>query len=106
MNNNRLIYGKAEQDFIVAVEIKNDTATLFLEKDNKIQEIQVPNRYWLLSNKTMPNCVKMAGNQFYSFGQQFVLREDFERARSDYKRFGKDIYSIWNEQEAFLVKCY
>lgn len=108
MNNDYLIYGKAENcDGIVAVEIKNDIAHLFLEKDNKIQQIQVPNRFWLLANKKLPGkCVKMAGNQFFSWGQQFTSREQFERARNDYKRFGGglELYSIWNEQESFMVK--
>jgi DNA polymerase elongation subunit (family B) len=65
----------------------------------------MPNRFWILSsNKLDVKCHRLSGDLHYKFGRQFLNRKDFIQARSMYRNIGEDIYSIWNEKEAFQTK--
>jgi len=100
---NRLIYGKAEIQGIVAIEVVNDTCTYWTELDGKLEVHEVPNRFWLLSDKKIDHrWNKLEGDLHYQYGRQFTTREEFTKCKNYYRN--KDIYTINNAEESFMVK--
>lgn len=98
-----LIYGKNDTERIVSIEVEDDSAILFREDENGITQEVVPNRFWLLSNTKINNkFVRMEGEQHYKWGIQFTEREEFYKMRRVWSKY--DTYSIYNAQEALMVK--
>jgi len=102
----RIIYGKAPEEKIVSIEIKDDAATLFIQKDDGNVTIkEVPNRYWILSSQPLgKGWSTLKGDLHYKYGKQYLSRNAFSKERSYFKKSNLDIFSIWNPKEAFMVK--
>ena len=104
MENQSLIYGSDTTQRIVSVEIEGDKATLFLQQDDgSIVTEQRDNRYWILAHNKLNDKFKpLEGNLFYRYYVQTPHKEMFTQARREWKN--KDIFSIYNDKESFMVK--
>lgn len=98
-----LIYGKNKTEGIVSIEVEDDNAILFIEENGQLRTEVVPNRFWILSHeKLSKNAVRLDGDLHYKYGMQYKERSEFTKMRNIFKH--KDIYSIYNPQEALMVK--
>ena len=106
MNNDQLIYGKNNTQRIVAIEVVDPHVELYIQnEDGTITVKQEPNKYWLLANTPLSKeFATLKGNLHYKYGRQFLERTEFTKWRGIYTKQQKDIYSIWNPQEAIMVK--
>jgi DNA polymerase I len=104
--SDRLLYGKSNINGIVSMEVDNDKAELFIQNENGgVSSIHVDNRFWILSNKNIDGSFKkLDGSLHYQWGRLYKDRKEYEKARSDFKRKEHDIFSIWNDAEALMVK--
>ncbi len=101
--NNSLIYGKNSIQKIVSIEPRDGSVEIFTEDSSGVHSEIRENRYWILSDEKIgKSFVRLNGNLHYKYGAQFDTRDAFIRARSYLKK--NDIYSIWNEKEALMVK--
>lgn len=98
-----LIYGKNKTEGIVSIEVEDDKAFLFIEKNGELKEEVVPNRFWILSEeKLKKEAVRLEGNLTYKYGLQYKERSEYTKMRNIFKN--KEVYSIYNPQEALMVK--
>lgn len=103
MKYDALIFGKDQTENIVGIEVTDDSAELFIEKEGVVTSKFVPNRFWILANENIKGKFsRLKGNQHYKYGIQFKEREEFSKTRGYLKSY--DIYSIWNAEEALMVK--
>jgi DNA polymerase elongation subunit (family B) len=103
MKYDPLIFGKNDTENIVSIEVNDDIAELFIEKDGKVTSTFVPNKFWILSNENIKGeFVRLKGSQHYCWGKQFKERSEFSKYRNLMKNY--DLYSIWNQEEALMVK--
>jgi DNA polymerase elongation subunit (family B) len=104
--SDKLIFGKNKLDRIVAIEPKDDIAVIFRElEDGTIDTIEVPHKYWLLSNrKHSDKWNRLTGDQHYCWGKQYASSKDFYQDKKDFRKRGSDTYSIGNAAEAMMVK--
>jgi len=101
----RLIDGKNEIAGIVCIEVKDDKAILFVENQGQISTIEVPNRYWILTEQQYhASYVRLKGNLNYQYGKQFTKRSEFLKVRKQLQHAGCNFFSIYNEKEALMVK--
>ena len=103
--NNELVYGKSDIQGIVSVEVTGSTIQLFVQDEQgNITNKSFPNRYWILSDKAITkDFVRLKGDLHYKYGKQYSDRDEFVKWRSIYRK-NNDVYTIWNEQEAAMVK--
>ena len=100
-----LLYGKSPQKNIVSIEVTDDSAELFIQNGDQVVSTFVPNRFWLLADKNIDGSfTRMNGDLHYKWGRLFKERNDFQKMRSIYKNKGYDIFTIWNPEEAMMVK--
>lgn len=98
-----LIYGKNKTEGIVSIEVEDDKAFLFIEENGELKEEVVPNRFWILSEeKLKKEAVRLEGNLTYKYGLQYKERSEYTKMRNIFKN--KEVYSIYNAQEALMVK--
>lgn len=103
MKYDKLIFGKNDTENIVSIEVNDDTAELFIEKDGKVTSLFVPNKFWILSNQNIKgDFVRLKGDTHYKYGKQFTTRADFAKYANYTKEY--DTYKIWNKEEALMVK--
>lgn len=104
MNYDSILYGKNNKEFIVSIEPNDNTTELFIQQeDGSIRSEVVKNKYWILSNKEIgQSWSKLKGDLHYKWGKQFDERSEFLKARQYLKK--NDIWSIFNDKEAFMVK--
>jgi DNA polymerase elongation subunit (family B) len=102
--NDSLIYGKSNLRRVVGLEVKDGTAEIFIQDiDGNINSEIRDNRYWVLShNKLSKNAARMSGNLYYKYGYQFKEKADWQRFRAINRN--NDIYSCYNNEEAFMLK--
>lgn len=99
----QLLYGKNQTNKIVSVEVNDDKAVIFIEDNGSIQEMEVSNKYWILSNSRINDSwIRMKGDLHYKWGKQFANRQDYLKARMFLKR--NDIFSIYDPKESLMVK--
>ncbi len=105
-----IIFGKNTMENVVSVEANDGHLEVFTEKNGIISSQFIPNKYWLLSNEPLDSkFVRMKGDLHYKYGRQYEERKEFLSARSKYKKFNKDTYSIYDGREASLINkgiCY
>lgn len=103
---NKLIYGKANLDRIVGIEIVDDKAEVFLQDEfGEISTQLINNEYWILSNRPHDeNWKKLKGNQYYGYGRKYTDVREFYDAKRDLRKAEADIYVINDPKEAFMVK--
>jgi DNA polymerase elongation subunit (family B) len=101
--SNNLIYGKNPLENVVSIEIEGDKAIIFTEKAGVVSTVNVPHKFWLLSNEQLdPTWVKMKGNQHYQYGKQV---DSFFKVKNIVDRYkDKDIFQIKNSTEGFQIK--
>jgi len=104
MKYDPLVYGKSGLEKIVGLEPGDDFAEVFIESSPGVITSQfVPNRYWILSSKPYDKSwVRLKGNQHFKYGKQFATREEFQNRRNVLKK--QDVFSIYDAQEALMVK--
>lgn len=104
--NESLIYGKSNIERIVAIEVKDDTATLFRElEDGSIDQLEVPHKYWILTpRKYSDKYVKLDGNQYWQYGIQFSKYKDYVACKKNLKNNDLEHYTISNAAEAIQIK--
>ena len=99
----KLIYGKNNIENVVSIEPNQDRAVVFIEKNGEVESLEVPNRYWILSNNKLDSAfIRLSGDLHYKYGRQFLNREDFIQFKKE--NYKKDIYSIHDAKEALMVK--
>lgn len=109
MSYDHLIFGKNQLEKIVSLEVVDNEKTseiqLFIQQDDGSIKIEtMPNKYWLLSDRQVQkDWVRLKGELHYKYGKQYNTRQDFQKFRSIFSK-NNDIYSIWNAQEAAMVK--
>lgn len=103
MEYNSLIFGKDNTERVVGLEVKDDTAYLFIQ--NEVGDVNIEkrsNRFWILgANQIRKDWMPLDGNLFYKWGKQYKTREEFLKDRNIYKN--SDIYSIYNPKESYMV---
>lgn len=103
--NDHLIYGKSGLKGIVGIEVNDSSADVFIyNSETKSISVQnVPNKFWILSNKKLDkNFYLLEGNLHYKWGRQFSERTEMLKFRNIYRN--EDIYSIYNQEEALMIK--
>lgn len=100
----KLISGKNELRNLVNVEIAEDKAILFLEKNGEITTEQRSNKSFILYPKSTGSTVKLAGNLYYQNGEQFAKRKDWYTAIQRARKTNRDFFTIYDQKESFLVK--
>ena len=102
---NKLLYGKSELKNVVGLEVNDEHAEVFQQNENgTISSLFIQHRYWILSDFNINGkFAKLDGNLHYKYGTQFKDRESWAKARSVWK-VTNDIFSIWNPEEAMMVK--
>jgi len=100
---NPLIYGKNQIENIVSIELQDGCAEIFLEDSKGIKTEVIPTKYnWILSYKPLDSSwIKLKGDLHYCWGKQYESKREFLTDRSRYKN--QDIFSIYNEKEAFMI---
>jgi len=106
----RLVYGKAQIAKVVGIEVHdNASVEIFVQGDNgSVSSVFRNTRFWILSNTNIDGRFHhLAGNLHYAWGKQYSYLNDYNRQRAMWRN--TDIYSIYNVQEATMVKdgyCY
>lgn len=103
--NDHLIYGKSGLKGIVGIEVNDSSADVFIynSETKSISAQNVPNKFWILSNKKLDkNFYLLEGNLHYKWGRQFSERTEMLKFRNIYRN--EDIYSIYNQEEALMIK--
>lgn len=102
----KILYGKNELQGIVGLEVQDNICEIMVQKeDGSIDTVIHKNKFWILSDVNINGRFKrLDGDLHYKWGIQFEERNDFMKWRKVWKNMGKDVYSIFNEQEALMVK--
>lgn len=104
MKYNSLIHGKNHTENIVSIEVVDPYIELYIQNtDGSIRTEYIDNKYWMLTDKPIRDFVKLKGDLHYKYGRQFTDRDEFTRMRAVYNK-NNDMFSIWNPQEACMVK--
>lgn len=106
LNENHLIYGKNSLTRIVGMEVVNDVLEIYREfPDGSNKTEFYPNRFWILSSENFgKGWIRLKGDLHYKWGKQFTNRGDFMQFRHFAKQDQRDIYSIYDNKEAIMVK--
>lgn len=101
---NKLIFGKSNLNAIVGLEVNDGHVEIFTQdQDGNIISEFKETRYWLLSSSVLGSgAIRLNGDLHYKYGYQFEDRKDWSRTRAIWKE--KDIFSIYNPEEACMVK--
>lgn len=105
---NDVINGKDKTERIVNIDIKDDTAYLFIDKDDKIITEKRTFKQWALSNvKNNASFYKLNGNSYYNY-RKYYNTEDFKNTKG--KLYQNNCYFQANHKESFMidsgVTCY
>jgi len=103
-SDNELIYGKSGVKRIVGIEILESIADVFVQDEvNQISKISIPNKFWILaSEKLDKKFCRLTGDLHYKWGRQFSDRSEMLKIRNIYRNH--DTYSIYNPEEAMMIK--
>jgi DNA polymerase I len=104
--SDKIVFGKSNLKRVVGIEVKEDgTAELFQQdKDSSnIVSSVLPYRYWIVSPVLLnKNFARLKGNLHYKYGIQFTDQNEYKKFCGIWR--SKDIYTIWNQEEAMMVK--
>ena len=100
---NKLIFGKSDKQRIVSLEVSDGSVELFIQQeDGSIVSEFATNKYWLLSHSNLgQGFVRLKGNLHFKYGKQFSTRDEFYKAKNQYKN--NDIYTIADAKENSMV---
>jgi DNA polymerase I len=98
-----LIYGKDQTSGIVSIEVKDDSATLYLEGG---VTREVPNRFWLLfaENHDPKKFIPLKGDQHYKYLIEYDSRSRVSEVVQNCRQKGYDYFSVYNEKEALMIR--
>lgn len=101
-----LIFGKNKTERIVNVEAVGSSLILFIqEEDGTITENPIPNKYWLITSKSVSSKQKtLKGNQYYRYLAEFDDFEEKEKARKVCRKNNVDLYHIYDPKESSMVR--
>lgn len=101
-----LLHGKSGVKRLVGLEVVEDQVELFIQDDNgNVNSIFKPHRFWVLTNeKPAKNSARLKGDLHFKWGTQFKYRKEFEKSRTIFKNRDIDTYSVWNPEEACMIK--
>lgn len=104
MENNKLVFGKNDTQGIVGFEVQDETVEVFTQaQDGNITSQFFPHRYWMLASDRLDSRFnRLEGDLHYKWGRQFSDKSEFFKFRGIYKQ--KDTYSIYNSEEACMIK--
>lgn len=105
MEYNKLLHGKDTTERVVSIEVKGNSAELFIEDDKGVSSKFVKNKFWMLSPRPydeVEGWIRLNGNLHYKYGVQVDTEEEFFDLR-DYLRH-KDTYSVYDHKEALMIK--
>ena len=104
MTYDPIIHGKNDTERIVSIEVIDDQAELFIQKENGDIEVQiVPNKLWMLAHSQLDrNFIRLKGNLHYCWGKQYTNSQAYGKDYFFYKP--KDIYTVWDKKEALMLK--
>lgn len=104
--NDPLIYGKSGLKRVVGLEVNDSklATEIFIQDENgNVRSEFLPHKYWVLSNNKLNKyAFRLSGNLHYKWGYQFDNKSEWQRFRAINKN--KDIYSVYNAEESFMVK--
>lgn len=96
-----LIYGKNDTKGITALEVNNDTYTLFFT-DGSTQRNKT--EHWILCNKNIKGkLIELEGNLHYKYLALF----NNKKSKSDfYRKYSNifDLYTVWNDADSILLR--
>lgn len=105
MYQDALIYGKNQTENLVSLEVDGDKTVLFIEKDGELVTEEVPNKFWLLSDKSHGrNWVKLKGDLHFKWGLQSSNIEDINKTYYYLKKTNQEVYRMFDLKESFMVK--
>ena len=99
------IYGKNPTKNVVAIEVKDATAELFIETDKGIKVEVLPNQYWILYNKDYNGeMIKLHGDAYYGYADKFETEQEYRAALNEARARRYDYYNCYNAAEMFMLK--
>ncbi len=102
---NELIYGKDTTERIVSIEVKDDTATLFVETPAGVETREVDNRFWFLfAEKLSDKFAPLKGDQHYKYIVEYDSREKASQIAQMAREKRYDYFSVYNPKEALMIK--
>lgn len=102
---NPLIYGKDSTENVVSIEVGDNTATLFIEKDGNVTTKTVPNSHYLIfAEQLSPKFKRLAGDQPYKWLYETDTRAKWEQVRSDSYKKRYDFHQVRDAKEAIMLK--
>lgn len=102
--SDRLVYGKSDLKGVVGLEVTDDSTEVFVQDSTgSISSVFLPNKFWILSSKNIGGkFARLKGDLHFKYGTQFKDRKTWQKCRGAWK--SDDIYTIWNQEEAMMVK--
>lgn len=98
-----VVFGKSDVKGIVSMEIEDDKCFVWTELDGKVQKQTLKNQFWILANRQPRNdWMRMAGDLHYKWGKVYSDSKEYRKMRNVLQN--NDIYSIYNDQEANMIK--
>ena len=98
-----VVFGKSDVQGIVSMEIEDDKCYVWTELDGKVEKQTLINQFWILANQQpRKDWVRMKGDLHYKWGKQYSDSKEYRKMRNVLQN--NDIYSIYNDQEANMVK--
>ncbi len=104
--NNALIYGKNTQERIVSIEDnQNGSTELFIQQDDgKVITKTVLNDYWILTDEPADKfAIELDGNGYYKYKNCFSLREDYEHAKKQMRKYQDRAFFAYDIKESFML---
>jgi DNA polymerase I len=104
-NVHKLIYGKSGLNRIVGFEVNGTEADIYIQDESleKVIKYTRPNKYWLLASQPLDKkFARLHGDLHYKWGRQFNDKNELFKFRNIYKN--EDTYSLYNSEEALMVK--
>jgi DNA polymerase elongation subunit (family B) len=103
MSYDKLLYGKNETQFVTSLEVTNGSCEVFQEIDGKVVSSFIPNKYWILSNRSLgKRSNKLKGNLYFQYGTQTTEQDEFFKLGNIYKDKGS--FLIYDSKEQLLIK--
>lgn len=98
---NDLIFGKDKTKNVVNVSLENDALHIFTENNGKIDCLIRPANYWIVSRNPQEDSTRLNGKNYYNHISIFNKYNEFINTRK--YLYNKDIWSIYDTQEANLI---
>lgn len=103
--NNELVYGKNKMKNVVALEVKDASAEIFIEEGGSIKSEFLPNEYWILYSKDYTGeFIRLKNDAHYCYADKFDNEVEYKAALQEARYNRWDFYNAYNSQEMFMLK--